>query len=122
MPWATLGPFSITGSTIKDGKVLMAVALGALALSLAPRRRVVRLLDVVLALSAFLASFIDTGNASGLASKASLVLPVKVGSGLIVCVCASGAWLATLLWEQWSLIRARRRSRFMPPARLQPAA
>jgi hypothetical protein len=124
MPWATLGPFAITGATIKDGKVLMAIALGALAVSLAPRRLVVRLVDIVLAVAAFMASMIDAGNTTGLLSKVPGVIDVKVGSGLVVCVLASGAWLASLVWEQLRVIRGRRhvrRARFTPPAWYQPA-
>jgi hypothetical protein len=124
MPWATLGPFAITGFAIKDGKLLMAVALGALAVSLAPRHLVIRLVDVLLALAAFLAAMIDAGNTANLVSKVPGVLDVKVGSGLVVCVIASGVWLASLAWEQGSRIRSRRRLRhanYTPPAWFQPA-
>jgi hypothetical protein len=124
MPWATLGPFAITGFAIKDGKLLMAVALGALAVSLAPRHLVIRLVDVLLALAAFLAATIDAGNTANLVSKVPGVLDVKVGSGLVVCVIASGVWLASLAWEQGARIRSRRRLRhanYTPPAWFQPA-
>jgi hypothetical protein len=109
MPWATVGPFAITGSSMADGKVLMALALGALALSLCPRWFVVRLFDIVLAVSALLASIVDINNTSALGSKLGPLLDVNVGSGLIVCVIASGAWLATLVWEQTRPARGRRR-------------
>jgi hypothetical protein len=122
MPWATLGPFAITGATIADGKLLMAIALGALLVSLAPRHVVFRLVDGLLALCALLASIIDIGNTSNLAAKVPGVLDVKVGSGLFVCVIASGAWLASLVWEQRKLLGARRRARYTPPAWFQPAA
>jgi len=123
MPWATIGPFAITGSTVGGGKVLMAVALAALALSLAPRRLPVRFLDAALAAFALLASIANLGNTSTLASKIGPVLHVKVGSGLIVCACASGLWLVSLVWEQGTLIRERRRrrTRYAVPAWLQPA-
>jgi hypothetical protein len=125
MPWATLGPFAITGLAIKDGKLLMAIALGALAVSLAPRHLAIRLVDVLLALSAFVAAMIDAGSAATLVAKVPGVLDVKVGSGLVVCVLASGAWLASLVWEQGSRIRGRRRSRragYTPPAWFQPGS
>jgi hypothetical protein len=102
----------------------MAVALGALAVSLAPRHLVIRLVDVLLALAAFLAAMIDAGNTANLVSKVPGVLDVKVGSGLVVCVIASGVWLASLAWEQGSRIRSRRRLRhanYTPPAWFQPA-
>jgi hypothetical protein len=124
MPWATLGPFAITGFSIKDGKLLMAIALGALAVSLLPRHLVIRLVDVLLAVAAFMASIIDVGNTTALVAKVPGVLDVGVGSGLVVCVLASGTWLASLVWEQGSRVRSRRRLRragYVPPAWFQPA-
>jgi hypothetical protein len=122
MPWATIGPFAITGYTIKDGQVLMAVALAALALSLVPRRLPLRLLETALALFALLAALADMGNTTALGAKIGQVLPVKVGAGLVVCVCAAVAWLGALAWEQGTLAKARRRARYVPPVWLQPAA
>jgi hypothetical protein len=122
MPWATIGPFAITGYSIKDGKVLMAVALAALALSLVPRRLPVRLLESALALFALLAALADMGNTGALGAKIGQVLPVKVGAGLTVCVCAAVAWLGALVWEQGMLFKARRRAAYRAPAWFQPAA
>jgi hypothetical protein len=121
MPWATIGPFSITGASINDGKVLMAIGFSALALSLVPRFFLVRLADVLLAIAALLAAILDVGNTSELGSRLGPMFNVEVGSGLVVCVVAAAGWLVLLAWEQARLIGARRRGRYRPPAWYQPA-
>jgi hypothetical protein len=121
MPWATIGPFAITGYTIKDGQLLMALALGAIALSLAPRRLPVRLIEAAAAVFTLLAAMVDMGNTSNLGAKIGQVMPIKVGAGLVVCVCAAVAWIVALVWEQGMVVKARRRARYVPPVWLHPA-
>jgi hypothetical protein len=121
LPWATVGSSAVSGSETHDGKTLLVTSLAALALSVAPRTRPVRTADTALAVFTFAFTLGESDDLVSLASRTGNSLTPGIGTGLILCMCAAGAWVAGLVWELSVVLGIRgRRGRHLSRRALVP--
>jgi hypothetical protein len=107
LSWVTAGPFTVTGTSTRDGKIVLLLGVIGFAFTFRPDVTWGRLIDSLLAVGALafaIHSFVQVEHASS--SFGGRLFGVTPGAGLFIATIATGAWVGRNAWFIGNRIKA----------------